>query len=422
MAKKTPVACRIDIHQARALWARRQGLTTPEGRVPGSDSNSVAGVLEQTGWARTLGGVDVYTALWARRPQLVPSTVDEATMQEKVRILPAARGCMYLVPEAHVPTTLALAAELSRPRVDRDLAKVGVPRSEVDEVAAAVLQALAAGPLETNAIRQALPKGSVRGLGDIGKKVGLSSPLPVALRELEFRGEIHRLPVGERLDTERYVWALTEGADSAAASPRDREAIVRAAVELAFRFFAPASVKEIGAWLGLAQREVKAAMADLPLVPIHIVDRGDAWLQASVVESLEDLETEDQSVSFLAFEDNLLTFYGGPGIFADPRHADVPLGSWGRGKAATLGTARHPTNRCLFVGSRLVGFWEFDAAASTIVFATFEPLPAAVLDAVRNKAEALGEQVFRALGHGRSFSLDSDAAVVTRAQAIRQMA
>ncbi len=417
MAKNTP-ACQIDIHQARALWLQRQGLTAD------LQGNSVAEVLEQTGWARTLGGVDVYVGLRARQPEVTPSAVDDATMQGEVRILPAARGCMYLVPKAQVPATLALAAELSRPRIDRDLSKVGVPRSEVEEVAQGVEEVLAAGPLETTAIRKALPKGAVRGLGEIGKKVGLSSPLPVALRELEFRGEIHRLPVGERLDTELYVWALTgEGDDAAESSaPADREAIVGAVVELAYRFFAPASVKEIGAWLGLPQRDVKAAMAELPLVPIHIVDRGEAWVPASVVESLQELETPDDRVSFLAFEDNLLTFYGGPGVFADAAHADRPLGSWGRGKPATLGSARHPTTRCLFVGSRLVGFWEFDAAASAVVFATFDPLPAAIAGTVRAEAEALGEQIFNALGHGRSFSLDSDEAVAKRAQGILEMA
>jgi len=48
----------------------------------------------------------------------------------------------------------------------------------------------------------------VRSLGEKGKKLGLSSTLPPALRTLEFEGRIERTLEGGRLDSERYLWRL----------------------------------------------------------------------------------------------------------------------------------------------------------------------------------------------------------------------
>ena len=48
-----------------------------------------------------------------------------------------------------------------------------------------MLKAPRKGPLSTDALRKSLPGGTVRSLGEKGKKVGISSTLPPAVRHLK---------------------------------------------------------------------------------------------------------------------------------------------------------------------------------------------------------------------------------------------
>src|SRR4029077_3182804 len=84
--------------------------------------------------------------------------------------------------------------------------KLGVTAKEVDKLCEAVLSALAKEPLDPDGIKQATGK-SVRDLGDEGKKKGLTTTLPLALGRLQAAGEIRRVPVGGRLDQQRYRYA-----------------------------------------------------------------------------------------------------------------------------------------------------------------------------------------------------------------------
>src|SRR5262249_6712322 len=153
-------------------------------------------------FARTLGGVDVYFALRARLAGLHRAEVDGAVEERRTQVLPAARGCMYLVPKSAAALCLRVADHLSRKRNEKEAEKAGLRPGEVDEVAEAVHQVLAArGALSTAGIRSALPAGVLRSLGDAGKKVGLSSALGPALRVLEFAGRVERALEGGRLDS-----------------------------------------------------------------------------------------------------------------------------------------------------------------------------------------------------------------------------
>ena len=417
MAKTPPAALHLDLSRARAAWMQRQGLRQTFDAASVGDL-SVGDLVGKTGWVRALGGADVYFALWARQPSADRQTCDAAVKGGALRIVPAVRGCMYLVPEEDVPWTMGLAAQLARPRVLRDLEKVDLPWSAIEDVMQEVEKALAQGPLDTHKLRQALPPDSVRGLGEKGKKIGLSSPLPVALRELEFRCRIRRTPTGMHLDTERYLWQLD---DQTEAAPDDRAALVHAVVERVFRFFAPASIKEVAAWTGLPQRDVKGAMADLPLVPIDIEGRGQSWVWETSLEELKEPAATSGKVTFLGFEENLLTFYGGPGVFADPVHHDHMMASWGRGKPATLGTTKHPTQRCLMVGDELAGFWEHDAAQDRIVVGGLDGLPQGSRSAIDEGVAFLEGQIRDVLGHARCFSIDTDEAIARRAALVGEM-
>lgn len=419
MAAKASPALTLTLDQARAAWHARQGLLDPADLDP-------ATLLERTGWARTLGGVDVYFALRARSRGLRRAMVDGAVASGAVRVVPAVRGCIYLVPAAHVDLVMALAADLARPRITRELDKAGSSWEEVEDLVEAVREVLANGPLTTDAVRRALPEGAVRSLGEAGKKVGLSSPLPIALRELEFRGMIARKPIEDRLDTERYVWSSIGGSRPADV-PGDPTQRLRAVVDLILGWHGPLTVKELSTWIGVPQRDIKAALEEFDVLSVAIEGRpGVAVARAADREILAPSRVREvPTCSLLPFEDTLLTIHGGPAPFVDPAFHELSLPTWGgRAKIEKLGELNHLGRRPILVGERLVGFWEWDAkggdGGGEIVNWIFDALSRdrqAALDAARAE---LARWIPAELGHARSFSLDTDDAVAARVAELRE--
>jgi hypothetical protein len=405
---------KTDLLRARSLWFQKQELADSSGGKP-------AEVVARSGWVRTLGGIDVYLAVRARCPELTRDQLDSAVDRGELRVIPAARGCIYLVPAADVPLCLELAAELSGPRNEREMAKVGLKQKELDDLAAAVVELLGKkGSLATTAIRAALPPKAVRNLGEAGKKIGLSSPLPLALRQLEFSGRIERTLEGGRLDTERYLWRKV----TRQAKPKGGRAhggALRYVLERFLAFAGPATAKEASAWIGVSQRDITAALEKIKVVEIEVEGRGCSWLLERDVDALEKTRRAAASIALLPFEDNIITWHGGPGVHTDPEHRARPVAAWGSSKPTTLGDARHVHQRPFFCADRLAGFWEYDASRSEVVAADFAPLPAAAKKALQARCASTAAFIRDELGHARSFSLDSDDAVLARAKAVRAM-
>jgi hypothetical protein len=407
----------VTLDQARAFWCAKQGLS------PHIDG-SVTGVVERTGWVRTLGGVDVYLSVRARDPGMRRADLDDAVARGELHVLPAARGCIYLVPERDRALALSFAASLSQPRAERDLEKVGMNGRELEGLSQLVLAALATSPMTTNALRKALPEGAVRSLGDAGKKLGMSSPLPAVLRELEFGGHIERTLEDGRLDTERYVWRVAPPArrDQIQAVPEDPIARLAGVARRFLDMSGPVSIKELAAWSGAGQRECKAAIETLPVVPVSIAGRSDpAWVLDSDVDSLAVAwPPDDPDFAFLAVGDNLAVVYGGPAVFVDPSHHDRPVDTWGNGqRKVPLGEARYLGHRMLLLGNRIVGFWEYDPVATEIMCRSLDPLPPELGKRLIEESEAMAAFLRDDIGHGRSFNLDTDEALHQRAQALR---
>jgi len=286
-----------------------------------------------------------------------------------------------------------------------------------------VVKALKPGPLSPDGLRKALPAGAVRSLGERGRKLGMSSPLPTALRYLEFEGKVERTLEGGRLDSERYEWRLAAKSPFTGArvpgDPVDRNAAI------ARRFFAaagPATLRELCDWTALAQRDARAAMDRLPLVPVTVEGYGeDAFVLEDDLPALRAAAPPARTISFLAFEDNFIVLHGGPGAFVDPRHHGRPIPVWGTSKATTLGQATHMSMRALADGDRITGLWEYDPDAARVVFGTFDPLPPARRKAVEAQAEELGRFLREELGHARSFALDTEASLRERARLVEAL-
>jgi hypothetical protein len=416
MPRTTTAALRIDLNKARAHWHARQGLAQPE-------KGTVDEIVASTGWPRTLGGVDVYLAVLARAPGMRRRDLDEAVEQSRLQVVPAVRGCIYLVPRAHVPLVLRLAEEQSRKRSERELEKVGVSTKEIAGVAEAVLAALRKGPLSTDALRKALPEGAVRSLGEKGKKVGISSTLPPALRHLEFEGKIERTLEGGRLDTERYAWRLLLASPFAGAkipnAPVDRHAAI---ARVFFQSSGPATARDFAAWSGLSQRDAKAAMDRCGLAPIAVDGYADdAFALEEDLPALREPARAPSSVSMLSFEDNYIVLHGGPALLTDPKHHDRKIAVWGQTKGTTLGDAKHISMRALLDGDRLAGMWEYDPDAGEVVFGTWDPLPRARRDAALALAKDVGRFLREEIGHAKSFSLDTVDGVHERAAIVKAL-
>jgi hypothetical protein len=409
---------KIDLGRARAHWHQRQGLAAAPAKAA-----KVEEVVAATGWPRTLGGADVYLAVRARLPGMSRKTLDDAVAGSRLQVIPAVRSSVYLVPRPEVPLVLRVAEEQYRRRTERELQKAGVDEKEITTLGTEVVKVLRNGPLSQDGLRQALPEGSIRNLGERGKKAGMSSPLPTALRYLEFEGKVERTLEGTRLDSERYEWRLPAKNPftgvKVPSDPVDRHAAI------ARRFFqsaGPATWRELSNWTALAQKDASEAMARLPLAPVIIEGYADdAFVLEDDLPALRAPAPAAKTFSFLAFEDNFIVLHGGPAAFVDPRHHGRSIPVWGTTRATTLGQATHMSMRALADGDQIGGLWEYDPDAKRVVFGTFDPLPPARRKIVEGQAEELGRFLREELGHARSFVLDTESALRERARLVKAL-
>lgn len=389
---------RLTQAKLRVHWLRAQGLLAPLG-------GAIEDVVAATGWVRTLGGVDVYLAVRARVPGLTRAALDQAASEQRVMVSPSARSCIYLVPRAHAALALRLADDLSRKRTERDLDRVSVGLPELQRVAEAVVTALAAGPMSTDALRKALPAGTVRSLGEAGKKAGISSTLPSAIRWLEFEGRVERTLEGGRLDSERYVWRLP-AENPFVSTPVSDDPAERHA-QLAAIFFAQmgaTTARDFAEWSGLSLKDAKAAVARNPqLVPVSV--DGYAEDAYALEASLADLSpVAEDHVVLLPSMDNLVSVHGGPRLFLDARFHSLEVDAWGPTRAQTLGTAKFLNHRPIIAGDRMVGFWDIDPDTREFVAKGFAPLPEPVRTAVEAEGERVRDFLLDELGHTRRFA------------------
>lgn len=398
----------LTLAQARALWWHKQALA-------GTDRRPLAALIGDSGWLRTLGGADAYLAARARRPGMQRADLDAAIAAGELCVRPAVRGCIYLVPGSAVPDLLALNAEDWRRQTEKELAKIGKTMKVVEGLAPGVLAALT-GPMTTDAIRKAMP-GDIPSFGDAGKKVGLSSPLPLALRLLELAGKIERTLDGGRLDTERYLWRRTAG--KLAAPARDHEAQLARVVDAFLGFAGPATLAQLSAWSGHPQRDLKAVIARLDAAEVVVEAMGAAYVRRA---DLAAKPPPPRGTALLALEDNYLNNHG-VAVVTDPRHHAFEVDLWGgSGKPAPLGKANHMLSRSIVIDGLVAGFWEVDPRSAGAAWHTFEPAPAPLARTLDELTAATARFLLDELGHARVFTLDTMDDVQARADRIAQLA
>lgn len=406
MPKKTVTpALTLTLTQALGAWVRHQGLAEPAG--------SAESALERFGWIRTLGGVDGYLSLHARIAGLRVNDVHEGVSARRLVVVPSLRGCIYLAPAAHAGLALALARDLVLPREEKTWAKAELSVDELTAAGDAILSVLAEGPQTTTALRSLLPPEHTRKTGPVGKKAGVSSLLPPALRRLEFDGRIVRQPVDDRLDHERYAWrvAPAEALDTRPVALRQAEV-----VRLVLRWMAPFTVSDIAGFTGMRKGDTKKALAAIEAVPVAVTGRDDLhYVNADQVDSLT--QAAPPRTSLLPSLDTLLSWHGSPALFIDPRDRERMIPVWGRSKPTTWSQVKHSMARVVLTGAVVRGRWEVDPDALSVVTGPYAPgLPddlAAVVAGV--------EAQLRDIGHGRNVSLTKDDDLRRRAAQVRAL-
>src|SRR5215470_315083 len=114
---------RMDKLRIRAWWSHRQGL---DGSLKGK---TAAEVLEQSGWARSVGGVSPYLTLFSRAG-ISREAADAAAVKLEIHELPAARGCTYVLPAGDFALGLTVGQGFGGEMKVAE--KLGVTRKEID--------------------------------------------------------------------------------------------------------------------------------------------------------------------------------------------------------------------------------------------------------------------------------------------------
>ena len=371
----------IDPSKLQAWYAHRQGL---DGSLQGK---SAAEVLQRAGWARSVGGVSPYLALFARAG-ITREQADAAAAKLQIYELPSARGCTYVLSASDF--ALGLSAGQGFDNDMKAAIKLGVTPKEIAKLCDAVVAALEKGPLDPEALRQATGKAA-RNLGEQGKKKGVTTTLPLALGELQTSGDIRRIPTNGRFDQQRYQYALWQPNPLRSFKLSPEEVHTELARKY-FTWFGPASAAEFQRFSGLGVKAAKAALEPLKLEGIQVAPGEELLLLPGDRSRLESFKPpKEPHYALLGSIDSLFEHRD---QFQDfEGHAIVDRG-------------------------RLVGVWEYDQPAESIAWVSFVKKDKALQQAVTRTEVFVREQ----LGDARSFSLDSPKSRAPRIAALRKAA
>jgi hypothetical protein len=385
----------LEPSKLRAWWFHRQGLDGSYGKA------DAQAVLQRSGWARSVGGVGPYLTLFSRAG-IGRTEADRAAGALEIYELPSARGCTYVVPASDFALALKVGETFARAPL-RVAESLGVTAKEVEKLCDAVVKALAKGVLSPDEIREATGNAS-RSLGEAGKKKGVTTTLPLALGELQSRGEIRRVPVEGRLDQQRYKYTLWRQNPLA----NFKRSLDEAFTELARRFFkwiGPATLAEFQAFSGLGVKASKAAVESLGLIAL-----ADRLAFADDAEAFAAFKPPRNPEYVLTSSLDGIYAHRGYDLGALMESADSKHKVWGK-----AGPSELPSHMILDRG-RLIGLWEYDIDSQSIAWMTFAGLKDKNLETAVRRIEAY---VRGEVGDARSFSLDSPKSRAARIGAIR---
>ena len=391
----------MDEAKVRAWWAHKQAL---DGSFHGK---SAAETLEQTGWARSVGGVGPYLTIHARSGAS-RHEIDAAAAKIEIHELPSARGCTHVVGAKDYALALKVSQGFADESAMKVARKLGVTDKEIDTLREKVRVALEQGAMAPDALKEAVGAAS-RNLGEAGKNKGVTTTLPLALGFLQSAGEIRRIPVDGRLDQQRYKYALWKPNPLAAFKLSHDEAYT----ELARKYFSwigPATAGEFQWFSGLGVKAAKEAIAPLNLVSLE----GGRLMTAVDREAFEAFQIPTKAHYTLTSSlDGLGLLRRDSRSLVDPSDYDRTV--VGEKDMRTAGGLMDLPSHAIFDRGRLIGLWEYDTASSSIAWMSFIPADKALKQAVSETEAFVRDE----LGDARSFSLDSPKSRAPKIERIR---
>ena len=183
---------------------------------------------------------------------------------------------------------------------------------------------------------------------------------------------------------------------------------------LVLRWAGPLTRKELAAWTGLNQTQAKGALAAANAVA-HELEGDEVFLGPDAGPTPAATGT----LRWLPAMDNLFALRANARHLVDPSLHDVPVTNFGSRRNGTLGAMSQPIERTIVRDGEVLGMWAWDPETEAIVH-TLSPHAADdddAHDAERDRIRA----AFSTVGHGKVFSLDTDARMSARAQRLREL-
>jgi hypothetical protein len=348
--------------------------------------------LENFGWARSVGGANIYLSLAARNGSSARQAEDDVKNDQFAEFA-SARGCTYFLPQKDFQLGIKCGQgfnELSAFRTAQN--KLGFTEKDLFLLNEGILSVLESGEADTSEIKNRLG-ALVKNFGETGKKVGQTTSLSLGLLILQSLGKIRRIPVGGRLDAQNYKYCLFQNAPDVDESFSKEEAY-RALATKYWQWLGFASLSHFQCFSGLSKKAVAEAVSHLKLLPF-----GEGTLMGTA-------ETHDEFSNHEVPGEPEFRIISGLDSFLLGRR-DLALHLTEKDASNTLFSQdqglQDLSHNAIVDRGRIVGVWEYDVETEEIVFAT-----------VVEETDVLYEEVKRTqdfikceLGDARSFSLDS---------------
>ena len=388
----------------RAYMAHRQGLLS-------FSNKSNREVLRDHGWARSVGGHNIYLTLFARN-QSTKEQAETDTKNLEIYEFASARGCTYFLPRDDFQVGIKAGQGFNDSSAIRTAkTKLGFTDEDLVKLNTGILKALKDGPLDTNGIKKELGD-LVTNFGEAGKKVGQTTSLSLGTLRLQAEAKIRRVPKGWALEAQSYEYQLFDNGPVVDESYSKEQACE----DLATRFWK---------WNGLAKLSHFQWFSGLGL---GASKEAASHLNLVSVEGTDYLILEDDADDFRRSEVppdpayRLITNFDGlflhrrdvrPFIDAHDANRQVPA-SKGTG---SLLKAQDLYNHAIIDRGRIIGLWEYEVSSQSLVTALFVPKNDQLEAEIRRTEGFIRDS----LGDCRCFSLDSPKSRQPAIDALRSM-
>lgn len=386
----------------RAWMFQRQGLNKDL-------YTTAAEALEFSGWQRGVGGTNPYIAFFARTGE-GREKIDSYAANLDLFELPSARGCTYVLPSKHFTLGLAAGRGFANTTEIATARKLGVEDSELEALKTAIYTALAQGELAPVELKDILGD-KVRNLGEVGKKKGLTTTLPLALGILQSEGRIRRKPLNGRLDTQRYAYELWQ--PPLDELPSEAET-TKNLTEHYFTVVGVATLKEFREFSGFTVKRAKEGIKAAEVVPFEN-DSELMGLPYAYEEYMQTIVPKEPAVRLVSSLDSFFLLRRGATYWQEEEDTMLMVPT-DKGMVELRGLTELWSNGILDRG-RLIGLWEYDYDEAEIAYWCWVPLN----ETIQAEIQAVQEFIRTDLEDSRAYSLDSPASRRSRITVLRAL-